>query len=96
MPTSSVPVKLKASDQDRITWTATPSAPLLLTRLAISRDPAIDPNSVTGTITPGAPCTLFAGDNKFATLKANCGAAGLKEAITFDAGFAVSDVTPSL
>lgn len=109
MTTSSMPVKLKAPTAaapnptaDRIVWNGTPlTGPLFLSRLTISRNSAIDTNSVVGHITPGsssqgALCTLFAGNNKFAILKSNCDASGLIENITYDANLDVSDVTSTV
>ena len=97
MTTSSMPVTLRESSATRITWTATPTAPLFLNQLSITKTSG-DVNAVTGHITPGtvlhpAPCTLHAGATKFATLLADCGATGLSEAITYDGGFNASDVT---
>lgn len=100
MTISSMPVTLHDSSSTRITWTATPTAPLYLNQLAILKVSG-DPDAVTGHITPGtalhpAPCTLHAGATKFATLYSNCGAAGLSEAITYDSSFQASDVTASV
>lgn len=101
MSTASMPVSLKTGinpnpSADRITWTASPTSPLNLTRLTISRDSGLGANAVSGTIVPNGPTTLFAGNDKFATLKANCGAAGLTATITYDSSFEASDVTSSV
>ena len=101
MTTTSIPVTLLSSSPTRITWTATPGAPLYLNRLAISLNTGVATNSIVGSITPGtsghpAGCTLFAGTTKFATLQSNCGVSGLSEVITYDDSFEVSDVTASV
>ncbi len=98
---SPVSVTLLSSSSTRITWTATPTAPLYLNRLAISRNTGVGANAVVGLITPGtaghpAACTLFAGITKFATLLSNCGAANLTESITYDDSFEASDVTATV